>query len=704
MSSSIFFHNFGEVNLKLWALACLSTALLATCSAIKSQPDAGKLLGALLNKGQQAENSGLYRQARYDFDIALLQARAGSDKAVLIKALIDSARIDNEFEEDRLAIALAREAVDLSTKTYGAVSERTAEAMCALADVLADNNQSLSLYKKAIAILRSKSESGGDFRFAELENGETGNLNARIARILTQMSFCYADMNSPGSAISAARAALKIYETNKDDSSADYARALAQYACVMNLDRAEKKQLLKTALTVQENALGKNHPELSWTLSNLAPAQSDTNERKSSLRRALQIDESVFGASSLRVARDLTALADESYAAGQEKAARELLNRAAVIYRKRNPVAETMSTEFLDSYSRLLHGLRFEKDATRIDTLLLEKHKQLSARTQHRHISGDKSTGGAADNQQDARLITIGGLKSLRSEGLDHIQIWCAKGNLRLVMFCAGEVIWHGDLGKCPSGVVNARIEKNTLTVSRREGSGPLWHNDIYRLEKAQARLISSSGSDAFAQQIEQQLNEVLNGNDDFLAGGAIEKVPSKYITRKYLAEAIKKGEHKALQLYMQGDPGAAAERLAMIFELTERAVAAKHKQLKHFRSDAASWVSAWQNQGLPVIDYITALNDYGFFLQQNDCLKESQEVLELVTKIAPGRAVARLNLGDSYWKLAESRNAQPDYSESMRRKAQSCYNAYLNLLDDSGKANVPTRVHKRLLARSADS
>ncbi|MBZ5551685.1 MAG: tetratricopeptide repeat protein [Acidobacteriia bacterium] len=48
--------------------------------------------------------------------------------------------------------------------------------------------------------------------------------------------------------------------------------------------------------------------------------------------------------------------------------------------------------------------------------------------------------------------------------------------------------------------------------------------------------------------------------------------------------------------------------------------------------------------------DFITALDDYGFFLQQAGNHQDAVTAFEEVKTIDPNRAVNHLNLGDSLW------------------------------------------------------
>lgn len=675
MSSAVFFHNFNEINFKLWAVASVATATLATFSFVTSQADSGKILCSLLSDGTQAESSGQYKQARLDFDLALLQARTNGDKKTLITTLIDSARIDNEFEEDKLAISLAQEALTLSKGLYGQNDEHTAEAMAALADVLGDDHKSLSLYKDSLSILRQK----------------CGSQDQRVARILMEMSYCYEAIGAEGSAISTIKASLRSYERGHNSDDQNYAKALVQYANLVDIDPTEKEAILKQALAVQENSLGKNHPALSTTLNYLAANEIRFPEKEALLRRAWQIDETVFGSTSVPAMRDMAALADAFASIGKAKEASDLRRRVAAICSGKGDALSSMSTDFLDQYAKLLHELKFESQALKIDAAQKDQAASRSTTKASAQSSTEKKDDvlereNDPEYWQRTEMVPIGNVQKFRSEDYDHIQLWYDKGALNLEAFREGEIVWKAKLGECPTGILNAKADKDTLAVSWLDGDGPTWHNDVYKISKTSFSLLSSGTTDAYAQQINEQVDEVLSGDTDAVNAGGVESVPASYINNNFIADTIQRGQHKALLLYGQGDAAAAAEMLGHIFDLTQKAIDTKRDDSKSEISRYESWLDSWEFQEQPLSDFIPALNDYGFYLQQAGCLKESAEVLLQVTKACPQRALAHLNLADTLW------------SQGKLSEARASYVQYLSLLGgQTEKQTIPARVLQRV-------
>ncbi len=675
MSSAVFFHNFTEINWKSLAIACIATATAASFSIISSH-GADKYLGVLTDLGKQAESVGQYKLARQNFDLALLRARASGKQQELIATLINSARIDHEFDETKLAITLATEALELSKKVYGEKQIETADAMMVLADVTDDSNKSLALYKNAAAVFNEKLKTD----------------DLRRALVLLEMSYCYADTGCTGAAISTVKAAKHFYEQNQQTENQDYARTLIQYATLTDISDEHRSNLLKQALTIQEKVLGEKHPSLSATLSLNAAQEKSAPQKEALLRRALQIDESAFGQSSLQAAADLVALADALESEGKIQEARDLRMRAALACKDKNEILASMSAEFLQSYAQLLRDLKFTSESKRIDSILNQKQ---AATPRAEDLAQQERENAENDPEywQRTEMIPIDGIQNFSSSNFDHIQLIYQSAAVKLDAFRAGEIVLSKTIAQCPTGIVNASAKDDVITLSWRDGDGPIWHRQSFKLDKQDVSLIASGEVDAYALELEQQLDSVLKGEQDALDNGAIEVVPSTYINNNFIADAIRKAEHKALLSYGESDAAAAADTLGLVFEFTSKAINSKRTELNEQLSKQDAWFDSWKWQALPLSDYISALNDYGFFLQESGRLKESVKVLSLVTEISPNRAVAYLNLGDSYWK------------QNKKENAVKAYQLYAGLMKNSREQKqIPNRVIQRLSTEVGNS
>lgn len=82
----------------------------------------------------------------------------------------------------------------------------------------------------------------------------------------------------------------------------------------------------------------------------------------------------------------------------------------------------------------------------------------------------------------------------------------------------------------------------------------------------------------------------------------------------------------------------------------------------------------------------ISAINDYAYFLQENNQAMESIVFLNDVVKAEPDRAVAWLNLADSNWMVGKKNEAASQYAK------------YKNImLSKNNKSKIPSRVIERI-------
>lgn len=666
MSLAVFYGN--KINWKLWAIACLVTSGVLAYSACLSHEKEDRVFSRLTSRGLSGESRGEYRLARQSFDLALLKARSRQDKDELLEALLNSARLDSLFGERELPYALAKEAFELSSRSHGPLDERTIKALRLMAFLEENPEDALVLCRKALHACRIK----------------YGNRDIHVGEVLLDLSTLYFDLGQGGAALSACKASKSIFESTGVENHKAYPESLLQYAFLADIDNTERCTLLKRALTIQEKRLGKEHPELVLTLESLAAAESNPSSKVALAARAAAIDEKVFGALSLQYGSDLISLADAEENAGLEKESVKHRVLAAQIFRGRKEQLEAMSFEFLESYAGLLHKLKFEAEAVRIDALVTMK--KLSEAELREKQDSDYDMASDPEYWQRTELLPIAGVESFSAPDYDHLQVWYEKGTLRLETFFQGDIVFQKKFAQCESGILKLSGEKDGFTVSWRDGEGPLWHHDRYKISSGKVSRVSSSLSDAYAEDLNRQVEAVLQGDDDALYYGAIENVPAGYLNNNFIADSIRKAERRSIQLYGMGDPAAAAENLAVMFELMSRAVNTKRFELKHTLSREEAWLDAFEFQRLPLSDYITALNDYGFFLQQSSCTRESAEVLALVTRLAPERAVAQLNLADSLWSLGNLKEARLGYEHYL--KLQSLH---------AGTMSIPSRVYQRL-------
>lgn len=161
---------------------------------------------------------------------------------------------------------------------------------------------------------------------------------------------------------------------------------------------------------------------------------------------------------------------------------------------------------------------------------------------------------------------------------------------------------------------------------------------------------------------------------------------PMNYIYKQTLAEAIKRGHTAASKLYKAGKSQEAAERLALMFDLTVAMVNTVAGDDDPSVKGADKWLQSWKSLEVADADYLYALNDYGFFLQQAGKHGLAIPIFNLVIKADPQRAVAYLNLADSLWALER------------KEEAKSHYKTYQRLMAEANKGGqIPPRVAERI-------
>ena len=161
---------------------------------------------------------------------------------------------------------------------------------------------------------------------------------------------------------------------------------------------------------------------------------------------------------------------------------------------------------------------------------------------------------------------------------------------------------------------------------------------------------------------------------------------PMNYIYKSTLAEAIKRGHTAATRLYKAGKSREAATRLALMFDLTVALVNTVAGDDDSQTKAPDKWLQAWKSLEVANADYIYALNDYGFFLQQAGDHQRAIPIFNIVIKEDPQRAVAYLNLADSLWAL------------DRKVEAKAHYKTYQRLMTEANKGiQIPPRVVERI-------
>lgn len=156
---------------------------------------------------------------------------------------------------------------------------------------------------------------------------------------------------------------------------------------------------------------------------------------------------------------------------------------------------------------------------------------------------------------------------------------------------------------------------------------------------------------------------------------------PGNYYRPEEMAVKFLKSAHRhAVRQFREGSNNSwklIAESLKSLGEITGDWAFQFQGQDDYDRSGYAEF--------LPFGDYITAINDYGFLMEQAGKAGEAVKILTYVVKIAPDRIPAHLNLADALYKSNRKNEAAPEYRQ------------YVELMKKEGKASmIPARAYAR--------
>jgi hypothetical protein len=159
-------------------------------------------------------------------------------------------------------------------------------------------------------------------------------------------------------------------------------------------------------------------------------------------------------------------------------------------------------------------------------------------------------------------------------------------------------------------------------------------------------------------------------------------------ITEDLLIEALVSGQKSASLKYKDNNTAGAARTLATMFDFTAKLVfySGGTSHVEEAPDKLELWLNAWQTKGIGVIQFVTALNDYGFYLQETGAHKEAMKIFEKIKEIDPTRLVNYLNLADSLWAVGQ------------KEKACESYEMYSDLMHAKHiQKQVPLRVTERM-------
>ncbi|MGF6126354.1 hypothetical protein QF019_001562 [Pseudomonas frederiksbergensis] len=110
-----------------------------------------------------------------------------------------------------------------------------------------------------------------------------------------------------------------------------------------------------------------------------------------------------------------------------------------------------------------------------------------------------------------------------------------------------------------------------------------------------------------------------------------------------------------------------------------------KREALMELSPYAENYQKSWLSDKEVDSAVIPAINDYAYFLQENNQALESIPFLNDVVLAQPKRAVAWLNLADSNWAIGEKNDAAKQYAEYKKL-----------MVAENKKSKIPPRVFER--------
>jgi hypothetical protein len=140
---------------------------------------------------------------------------------------------------------------------------------------------------------------------------------------------------------------------------------------------------------------------------------------------------------------------------------------------------------------------------------------------------------------------------------------------------------------------------------------------------------------------------------------------PGNYIQGPVVASLIEKVHGVALKNYRNGELEKAIDRLSLGLDCAE--------EMGHNVSgggDGTKWFGVFGDDQLALKpkQYIPAINDYAFFLQEAGKNSEAIPLLRRVLEKDSGRTVAYLNLADALWATGDKAGAKKMYVEYVSR------------------------------------
>jgi tetratricopeptide (TPR) repeat protein len=301
---------------------------------------------------------------------------------------------------------------------------------------------------------------------------------------------------------------------------------------------------------------------------------------------------------------------------------------------------------------------------------------------------------GASAEVDDDQLEPTQDLKSLNKKGADGLRFRFHKDEtFWLQGIKAGKIVWQKKFpvdGTVNEAKTTVKSEGQQISVISEQPFSALQY--IYRFSWDGVKLtyLGESSEDPTEEAIAKATDAALKGNPNAtkFASDAC-AYSDRYIDGSVISSLLEQGHKAALKLYKEGKKQDAQSRLKLVFDTSYVLITMRGElsDADEKKKDVEKWLAGWhlESIGLQADAFTHALNDYGFFLQENGKDKEAKQVFDAVLEEDNDLSVAHLNLADSLYNLGNLAEAKENYK------------TYINQIAKTRDANkIPTRAYER--------
>jgi len=242
-----------------------------------------------------------------------------------------------------------------------------------------------------------------------------------------------------------------------------------------------------------------------------------------------------------------------------------------------------------------------------------------------------------------------------------------------------GRVEFNGELNIAKTDVFYDE-EDGLIHIYSQMPCSAFYYGATYRWDKESEKLV------IVKEWHEDPSADALKEVESLLAAGEIDKASEKlntmfypghyYDTPEMEVKFLRSAHKKALEEYRKGSNNSWKLIKTAISVLGDKWVFRFKSREDYEKSDF--------NKYMTYGEFITAMNDYGFFMEQAGKCKDAIFVLTCVLTLSPDRTPAHLNLADALYKYGS------------KEEAKKYYKTYMELMKKEGK-DIPSRVYKRL-------